>query len=118
LFYVSLFASRHAFVTNARHAAIHKTKTISAIHHTSNHMTQTSKRRLILAAIVLFALIVFGALYVGHYKSRASHAPTATQSQIDALNDALKNGLITKSQYDAEIKKLKDQRQSTPQSQP
>ena len=83
-------------------------------------MTQTSKRRLILASLVLFALIVFGALYVGHYKSRASHAPAATQSQIDALNDALKNGLITKPQYDSEIKKLKDQPppQPTPQSVP
>jgi cell division protein FtsB len=79
-------------------------------------MTQTSKRRLILAAIVLFALIVFGCLFLGHHYG---HAP-ATQSQVDALNDALKNGLITKSQYDSEIKKLKDQPQSqpTPQSLP
>jgi hypothetical protein len=73
-------------------------------------MSQTSKRRLILAAIVLFALIVFGCLFLGH---RASHAPAATQSQVEALNDALKNGLITKSQYDSEIKKLKDQPQPT-----
>jgi len=73
-------------------------------------MTQTSKRRLILAAIVLFALIVFGALFLGHH---TSHAPIVTQSQVDALNDALKNGLINKSQYDSEIKKLKDQSQST-----
>jgi hypothetical protein len=80
-------------------------------------MTQTSKRRLILAAIVLFALIVFGCLFLGHHNS---HTPAATQSQIDALNDALKNGLITKPQYDSEIKKLKDQPQSqpTPQSLP
>jgi uncharacterized membrane protein len=99
-------------------------KTISTNHHQSQQriaaMTQTSKRRLILAAIVLFALIVFGVLYIAHHKSRASHAPAATQSQIDALNDALKNGLITKPQYDSEIKKLKDQPQSqpTPQSLP
>jgi hypothetical protein len=80
-------------------------------------MTQTAKRRLILAALVLFALIVFGCLFLGHH---FSHAPAATQSQIDALNDALKNGLITKPQYDSEIKKLKDQPQpqSAPQSLP
>jgi hypothetical protein len=69
-------------------------------------MSQTSKRRLILAAIDVFAPIVFGALFLGH---RASHAPTASPTQVDALNDALKNGLITKSQYDSEMKKLKDQ---------
>ena len=80
-------------------------------------MTQSTKRRLILTAIVLFALIVFGCLFLSHHNS---HAPAATQSQVDALNDALKNGLITKPQYDSEIKKLKDQPQSqpTPQSLP
>lgn len=80
-------------------------------------MTQSTKRRLILIAIVIFALIVFGCLFLSHHNS---HAPAATQSQVDALNDALKNGLITKPQYDSEIKKLKDQPQSqpTPQSLP
>jgi hypothetical protein len=74
-------------------------------------MTQNTKRSLILPALLIFALVVLGVLYICHRSAR-SH-PT-NQSQVEALNDALKNGLLTKSQYDAEIKKLKDQ--SKPQS--
>jgi cell division protein FtsB len=76
-------------------------------------MTHTSKRRLILGAIALFALVVFGVLFMSHHNSRAR---SANQSQVEALNDALKNGLITQSQYDAEIKKL--QTQDHPQTEP
>lgn len=80
-------------------------------------MTQNTKRSLILPALLVFALVVVGVLYVCHRRTQ-SH-PT-NQSQVEALNDALKNGLLTKSQYDAEIKKLKDQSQpkSEPQSNP
>jgi len=76
-------------------------------------MTQNTKRSLILPALLVFALVVVGVLFICH--RRAQSHPT-NQSQVEALNDALKNGLLTKSQYDAEIKKLKDQSQSTPQS--
>ena len=76
-------------------------------------MTYNTKRRLILTSLVLFALLVLCVLYVCN---RAPQTSSANQPQVEALNDALKNGLITKSQFDAEIKKLKDQ--SRPQSQP
>lgn len=78
-------------------------------------MTQNAKRGLILPALILFALVVFAVLYICHRSAR-SHTPT--QTQIDALNDALRNGLLTKSQYDAEIKKLKDQPQPQSKSEP
>ena len=74
-------------------------------------MTQNAKRGLILPALILFALVVFAVLYICHRSARV-HAPA--QSQVEALNDALRNGLLTKSQYDAEIKKLKDQPKSNP----
>ena len=76
-------------------------------------MTHTTKRRLILTSLVVFALVVLCVLYLCH---RVPPANPTRQSQIEALNDALKNGLLTKPQYDAEIKRLKDQ--SQPQSQP
>ena len=76
-------------------------------------MTHHAKRRLILTSLALFALVVVGVLFICHHYPRPH---PANQSQIDALNDALKNGLLTKPQYDAEIKKLTDQ--SHPQSQP
>jgi hypothetical protein len=75
-------------------------------------MTHNTKRSLILPVLILFALVVFGVLYVCH-RIYLTHPPT--QSQIEALNDALKNGLISKPQYDSELKKLKEQQsQSTP----
>jgi hypothetical protein len=64
-------------------------------------------------SLVLFALLVLCVLYLCH---RVPSASPAHQSQVEALNDALKNGLLTKPQYDAEIKKLQDQ--SHPGSQP
>jgi len=77
-------------------------------------MTRNTKRRLILPALVLFALVVIGVLFISQ---RSSRAHSLNQSQVDALNDALKNGLLTKSQYDAEIKKLKETT-TPPQSHP
>jgi hypothetical protein len=76
-------------------------------------MTQNTKRSLILPALLIFALVVVGVLYVCHRRAQ-SHP---SQSQVEALNDALKNGLLTKSQYDAEMKKLKDKSQPNPQPQ-
>ena len=78
-------------------------------------MTQNAKRGLILPALILFALVVVAVLYICH---RSASAHTPTQSQIEALNDALRNGLLTKPQYDAEIKKLKDQPKPNPQPAP
>ncbi len=78
-------------------------------------MTQNAKRGLILPALILFALVVFAVLYICH-RSASAHIPT--QSQVEALNDALKNGLLTKSQYDAELKRLKDQPKSNPRPAP
>jgi len=78
-------------------------------------MTQNPKRSLILPALILFALVVFGVLYICH---RIYVAPPPTQSQVEALNDALKNGLISKPQYDSEMKRLKDQSQSKAQPPP
>jgi len=80
-------------------------------------MTQNTKRSLILPALIIFALVVVGVLYICHRRAQ-SHA--TNQSQVEALNDALKNGLISKPQYDSEIKKIKDQSQpkSEPQSNP
>jgi hypothetical protein len=69
-------------------------------------MRRATKRRLILTSLVVFALLVLCVLYLCHHVPPAN---PAHQSQVEALNDALKNGLLTQSQYDAEIKKLKDQ---------
>jgi hypothetical protein len=80
-------------------------------------MTQNAKRGLILPALILFALVVFAVLYICHRSARA-HAHSPAQSQVEALNDALRNGLLTKPQYDAEIKKLKDQSKPNPQPAP
>jgi hypothetical protein len=76
-------------------------------------MTHNSKRRLILTSLAIFALLVLCTLYFFH---RAAQKSSASPSQVEALNDALKNGLITKPQYDAEIKKLKDQPYPQPPS--
>ena len=76
-------------------------------------MSLNTKRRLILTSLVVFALVVLCVLYFCH---RVPATIPAHQSQVEALNDALKNGLLTKPQYDAEIKKLKDQ--SHTQSEP
>jgi hypothetical protein len=78
-------------------------------------MTHNTKRGLILPALILFALVVFGVVYLCHRIYR-THPPT--QSQVEALNDALKNGLISKPQYDSELKKLNDKSQPNPQLPP
>lgn len=62
-----------------------------------------------MTSLALFALLVVCVLYLCH---RVPPTNPSNQSQVEALNDALKNGLLTKSQYDAEIKKLKDQSHS------
>jgi hypothetical protein len=76
-------------------------------------MSLNTKRRLILTSLAIFALLVVCVLYLCH---RIPRTNPAHQSQVEALNDALKNGLLTKPQYDSEIKKLKGQ--SHPQTSP
>jgi hypothetical protein len=103
---VLLSGFRHCGTTGFIDEDFERYPGIGTSHSEAEGMSLNTKRRLILTSLALFALLVLCVLYLCH---RVPPTIPAHQSQVEALNDALKNGLLTKSQYDAEIKKLKDE---------
>ncbi len=59
-------------------------------------------------AILIFAISVLASLStITAQQQQARHQPVNWQIQIDAVNDAFKNGLMSQADYDARMKQLK-----------
>lgn len=68
------------------------------------------KMKALLTVLVVAVLVLGTAVLRGRQPSHASvHAPLGDRQRVAALNDALKNGLVTEDEYDKKIDALADE---------